>query len=153
MPPRISLTELYSMNERKKTARHVCFDHILEQCHRRIRTVASYGGMTAFFTVPGVIVGFPLYSVHQALEYVVDSLRETGFLVQLLPPPHIAVIYISWEPEELRGAAGGRRLAPGLAAPGAAAAAAAAAPAPRRPGISVSPAVSIGRTGKPLRLF
>jgi hypothetical protein len=36
------------------------------------------------------------------MNYVVDKLRKNGFLIQILPPPHICVIYISWDPNELK---------------------------------------------------
>lgn len=89
------------MRQEKKKIRTVCFDRVLELCHRRIRTIASHGGMNAFFEVPGMLVGYPLYSLEECLDYVIESLRKTGFLVQVLPPPHVAVLYVSWNPEEL----------------------------------------------------
>jgi hypothetical protein len=106
MPPQISLNELYNMRKRKHTSRTLSYDHVLELCHRRVRTVASYGGLNAFYEIPGMIVGYPLFSIHACLEYVVEALRNTGFLVQILPPPHVAVMYISWDPEELKPRAG-----------------------------------------------
>ena len=47
-------------------------------------------------------MGYPLYNLQECLEYVVNALRTNGFLVQILPAPHVAVIYISWDPEELK---------------------------------------------------
>ena len=29
-------------------------------------------------------------------------LRKSGFLIQILPPPQICVLYISWDPNELK---------------------------------------------------
>lgn len=102
MPPHISLHELYVMQKEKKTARTVSFDKILEQCHRRIRTIAAHGGMNTFFEIPGMLVGYPLYNIFECCQYVVEQLRKTGFLVQILPPPHVCVIYMSWDPQELK---------------------------------------------------
>lgn len=102
MPPQISLHELYRMQKEKTNARIICFDRVLELCHRRIRTVASYGGQNTFFEVPGMMIGYPLYNIHECMDYVVDSLRKTGFLVQILPPPNVCVLYVSWDPKELR---------------------------------------------------
>lgn len=102
MPPQISLNELYSMRRKRQTSRNVCFDHIVDLCHRRIRTIASYGGLNAFYEIPGLIVGYPLFNIQDCMGYVIAALRRTGFLVQILPPPHIAVLYISWDPDELK---------------------------------------------------
>lgn len=102
MPPQISLHELYRIQKDKTHARTLCFDRVLELCHRRIRTVASYGGQNTFFEIPGMMLGYPLYNIYDCMDYVIDSMRKTGFLVQILPPPNVCVIYISWDPKELR---------------------------------------------------
>jgi hypothetical protein len=100
--PNISLSELYDMRKRKETNRMKSFDQIMELCHRRIRNIASYGGMNCFYEIPGVLVGFPLYNLEECIQYVVEKLRGTGFLVQLLPPPQIGIVYISWDPQEIK---------------------------------------------------
>jgi hypothetical protein len=102
MPPQINLNDLYSIQKKKAQNRTVCFDKILQLCHNRIKTIASFNGQNTFFEVPGFMIGFPLYNLNEALDYIVNALRKNGFLVQLLPEPHIAVIYISWDPEELK---------------------------------------------------
>ena len=102
MKPQITLTELYRMQKQKQANKTMCYDKVLERCHARIRTAAQYGGLSTFYEVPGMIVGLPLYNIQLCTEYVITKLRETGFLVQLLPPPSMYVIYISWNPEEIR---------------------------------------------------
>ena len=101
MPPQINLQELYNMQKKKIKNRAKCFDHILELCHRRIRNVSSYSGQNTFYEIPGFVVGYPLYNLQECISYIVDALRKNGFLIQVLEPPHIGVIYISWDPREL----------------------------------------------------
>lgn len=101
-PPLITLRELYQMRQDKQKNRTLCFDKVVELCHRRIRNVASYGGLNTFYEVPGMLVGYPLFRVQDATAYLIEALRKVGFLVQVLPPPHVAVVYISWDPQELR---------------------------------------------------
>jgi hypothetical protein len=102
MPPQINLQELYSMQKKKLTNRRKCFDHIIELCHRRIRTVSSYCGQNTFYEIPGFVIGYPLYNLNECIEYVVDALRKNSFLIQILPPPNVGVIYISWDPREIK---------------------------------------------------
>ena len=90
------------MKKQKDLRRTTSFDRILELCHRRVRRVAEHGGLNTVYEIPGMIVGFPLYNVHECTHYLVDVLRKDGFLVQILPPPHIAVVYVSWDPAELK---------------------------------------------------
>jgi hypothetical protein len=102
MAPQISLHELYRMKRQKETNKTLCFDKVLEMCHRRIRNIAAHGGMNTFYEIPGMIVGLPLYNITQCTEYVIEQLRKSGFLVQLLPPPSVFVVYVSWDPEEIK---------------------------------------------------
>jgi hypothetical protein len=90
------------MRKQKETNKTYCFDHVLEKCHKRIRNVASYGAMNSFYEIPSMIVGLPLYDINQCTQYVIEQLRKVGFLVQLLPPPHMYVLYVSWDPEEIK---------------------------------------------------
>lgn len=102
MAPHISLSELYNMKREKEKSKTISFDKVVELCHRRIRTIATYGGMNAFYEIPGMIVGYPLYNIFDCRQYLVESLRKTGFLVQILSPPQHNVVYISWDPEEIK---------------------------------------------------
>jgi hypothetical protein len=102
MPPQININDLYSVQKKKSQKRTICFDRVLEICHNRIKSIAELNGQNTFYEVPGFMMGFPLYNLQECLEYVVDALRKNGFLVQILPAPHVAVIYISWDPEELK---------------------------------------------------
>lgn len=102
MPPQIQLQELYQMKKKKEQAKTFCYDRVIELCHRRIRNIAGYGGQNTFYEIPGMLVGYPLFNIYDCMQYVVESLRKSGFLVQILPPPHICVLYVSWDPEELK---------------------------------------------------
>lgn len=101
MAPTISLHELYRIQSQRRRARVASYDRVLELCHRRVRTVAGYGGLNTFFEVPGLVVGQPLFDLPGCTKHIMASLRDAGFLVQLLPPPHVSVLYVSWDPREL----------------------------------------------------
>jgi hypothetical protein len=90
------------MQKKKLKNRTKCFDYIIELCHRRIRTVSSYCGQNTFYEIPGFVVGYPLYNLSECITYIVEALRKNGFLIQILPPPNVSVIYISWDPRELK---------------------------------------------------
>ena len=102
MAPMIKLQELYSLKNKKDNIKKQAFDRMIELCHRRIRNISHHGGLNTFYEIPGMLFGYPLYDIHDCTKYVVDSLRKNGFLVQLLPPPHVCVIYISWDPADLK---------------------------------------------------
>jgi hypothetical protein len=98
----LTLNELYQVHRLKDVSKKASFKRVLELAHRRIRNVNGYGGLNTFFEIPGMMVGYPLYNIYECLNYVVEELRKAGFLTQILPPPHICVLYISWDPNELK---------------------------------------------------
>jgi hypothetical protein len=102
MAPLINMNELYQLKKKKEQIKNVSFDRIIEMCHKRIKNIAAHGGMNTFYEIPGMLLGYPLYNIYECLDYVVDKLRKNGFLVQVLPPPHVCVVYVSWDPEELK---------------------------------------------------
>lgn len=104
MPPQINLKELHNIQKKKLQLKSVAYDRILELIHRRIKLVASYGGSNTFYEIPGLIVGYPLYNLIDCTNYIINSLRNNGLLIQLLPPPHISVIYISWDKKDTKPA-------------------------------------------------
>lgn len=100
MPPRISLSELYTLKE-KNNAKYTTFDKIIETCHVKIKNTATIGGMNIFYEIPYYVYGKPLYKIKDCIDYVVDSLRKNGLFVQILPEPNPNIIYISWNPNEI----------------------------------------------------
>lgn len=114
MKPHISLSELYQMKRKKENNTRNYFNTVLQKCHSKIRTVAQQGGLNTFYEVPGMVIGLPLYDIKACTEYIIKQLRDSGFLVQLLPPPSVYVIYVSWDPEEIKPM---KKSAPTLSAP------------------------------------
>lgn len=98
--PRITISELLAMRNQKKKHRKESYDQILKKIHNRMRTVAAMSALNCFYEIPPVIMGLPLYNLADATEFVVTTLRGSGFMVQTVPN-HPGVIYISWNPQEL----------------------------------------------------
>ena len=99
MPPKISLSELYSIKDKKEKTRYNTFDKIIEQCHLKIKKTAIVGGMNITFEIPYFVFGAPLYKIDECINYVVNALRNNGLFVQILQPNNI--IYVSWNPSEV----------------------------------------------------
>jgi hypothetical protein len=100
--PQISISELYSMKNDKDKKKYDTFNIILQNCHAKIKKIASQGGLNLFFEIPYVMWGHPLYDINVCVEYIVDALRKNGLLVQILPYPNQNTIYISWSPTDVK---------------------------------------------------
>jgi hypothetical protein len=102
MYPQISISELYTMKNKKDEIKANTFNIIIEKCHAKIKTIAAQGGMNIFYEIPHVLLGYPLYNVNECLEYVAEGLKKNGLLVQTLPYPNNFTIYISWKPVDVK---------------------------------------------------
>lgn len=109
MPVSITLNELYQERRTKERSKKISFDRVLELVHRRIRNVNSYGGLNTFYEIPGMLVGYPLFNVYDCMSHIIEELRVSGFLVQILPPPNVCVLYISWDPKEVKPTNGSKK--------------------------------------------
>lgn len=98
--PKISISELYELRNKKIEHRVNSFDIVLEKAHKRMRTAAANGGLNVFFEVPNFIIGVPLYNFEECIIHIVDALRKGGFLVQMLEQNH-GLLYISWDQQEI----------------------------------------------------
>ena len=94
--------KIIQLKKTKDNIKKKSYDRIIELVHRRIRNIASYGGQNTFYEIPVILIGYPLYNTEDCLNYVVEHLRKNGLLIQILPPPSICVIYISWNPDDLK---------------------------------------------------
>jgi len=106
----INIHELYEI-KKKKELRHLnAFKHILNICNRKIKEVAEHGGMSLYYNIPPVIIGYPLYEHKTCIEYIMKELKKTGLYIALLPPPNSSYIYISWKLQDISSKAKSRLL-------------------------------------------
>ena len=82
MPPRILLSELYTLKDKKEHAKYQTFDKIIEICHKKIKNTATIGGMNIFYEIPYYMYGKPLYKIADCIEYIVSALRNIQFILE-----------------------------------------------------------------------
>lgn len=97
----LSLHELYNITKEKERKKINTYNKILEMSSNKIRNIATHNGFNCFFTIPTFVLGLPLYDQSKCIDYIIDSWRKKGFLVQRLPEPNIYTIYISWAPHDV----------------------------------------------------
>jgi|TARA_Y100000389_G_scaffold197301_1_gene231668 hypothetical protein len=101
MAPQISLNTLYEMKNKKDKIKNATFDEIIHKCHAKIKKTASSGGQFIFFEIPYVLIGKPLYKIGDSVEYIYNALKKNGLFVNVLEPPNINILYISWAPTDI----------------------------------------------------
>jgi len=101
MTSKLSLHDLYEIKKKKDNKLNQAFNIILETCHKKIKSVAEIGGQSLYYTIPPIIIGYPLYKYENCMNYIISSLQKSGLFVSILPQPNNNIIYISWKIEDV----------------------------------------------------
>lgn len=96
----LSIHEVNRYMENKKRENYATFELIYEKCKKMILKYAENEKYRFFFEVPEFILGLPVYKLNDAIEYIVDKLQKSGFLVKYYFPKYV---YISWSFDEING--------------------------------------------------
>lgn len=71
------------MNDKKNKLKKETYYKIFEQVSRRIRVSVDFGAKMAVYTVPGFIIGSPMFDRYKAAMYIRRQLEHRGFDVEL----------------------------------------------------------------------
>ena len=86
---------LHEKNEKKI----LCYDKVLEICHKRILSYTDREKTHCYFEFPEYIIGFPLFDLNACMEHCKKHLVASGFLVIYHFPRKF---YISWDIDEIK---------------------------------------------------
>jgi ABC-type transport system substrate-binding protein len=100
MTSKLSLYDLYEIKKKKDAKLNDAFNIILNSCHKKIKTIAEIGGQSLYYTIPPIIIGYPLYNYSTCVNYIISELKKSGLYVAILPEPNNN-IYISWKLEDV----------------------------------------------------
>ena len=98
---KVSLHELYEIKRKKESKINDAYNVILDSCYKKIKNIAEHGGMTLYYKIPPIIIGYPLYNLNNCVDYIIKALRKSGLHASVLPQPNNSYIYISWKVEDI----------------------------------------------------
>ena len=72
------------------------YNKVLERAHTRIKTTSRQKNneQCCWFVVPEVMIGVPKYDVASCIAFVIDKLKENGFILSYTHPN---LVFISWK--------------------------------------------------------
>lgn len=94
----LNIHDLYKSKDDREDKRKKTFQGVLGKIHAKIRIAAAHDHQALFYTVPEYIVGIPLYSITDCIEFVISSLKNNGFVIRYIYPN---AIYVNWDPKEI----------------------------------------------------
>ena len=96
---KISLHDLYEIKKKKDSKICEAFNVILNGCNKKIKTIAEMGGQSLYYSIPPIIIGYPLYDYNKCLNYIITTLQKSGLFVSVILNKNM--IYISWKIEDI----------------------------------------------------
>ena len=94
----LNIHDLYKSVDQRKENKKKSFESVLKKIHAKIKQAAAHDHFACFYVVPEVIVGIPLYNITECIEYLINALKNNGFIIRFMYPN---TIYINWDPKEI----------------------------------------------------
>jgi len=93
---KINLDDLYKRKQLIDENKIKVFQTILNRIHKKIKITSrqKYDDQFTFYIIPEFLVGIPRYDVASCTSYIIQKLRENGFMIKYTHPN---LIFISWK--------------------------------------------------------
>jgi hypothetical protein len=89
----LSIKDIQKIKSEKDRVRKETFREILKQFDKKIRYAVEVGDPQVFLSVPPLVIGYPMYDVNFATQYIARQLRLLGYTVKELGGPNM---YVTW---------------------------------------------------------
>jgi len=101
---KINIDELYEKKKQYDLNKLALFNKILNRIHVRIKTTSrqKIDEHFCWFIVPEIIIGVPKYDQGACVAYLLDKLKENGFMVRYTHPNTLFISWNHWVPSYVR---------------------------------------------------
>jgi hypothetical protein len=101
---KLNLDDLYERKQQQDLNTLSLFNRILARIHARIKMVSRQQTKDQFcwYIMPETIIGEPKYDYGACTAYVIDQLRENGFIVKYTHPNLLLISWATWCPSYVR---------------------------------------------------
>ena len=100
----MNLDELYERKQQHDLNTIATYNKILNRIHSRIKVVSrqSISGQFCWFVIPEIIIGIPKYDHGACTAYIIDKLRDNGFIIRYTHPNLLFISWKHWIPSYVR---------------------------------------------------
>jgi hypothetical protein len=88
--------EVWDEQEARKQQRMAAMRPVLSQLYAKIRKQAIHSPNAPYvvFEIPTYVFGYPLFQLSEAREYLLTTLRESGFLVWVVDEKYLLISWV-----------------------------------------------------------
>ncbi len=101
---KLNIDELYERKKQYDLNKLDLYNKILNRIHVRIKTTArqKIDEQFCWYVVPEVILGIPKYDQGACIAYIMDKLKDNGFIVRYIHPNTLFICWKNWVPSYVR---------------------------------------------------
>ncbi len=101
---KLNMDELYERKQLRDLNTLDSYNKILNRIHTRIKTVSrnQINEQFCWFIVPEVMIGIPKFDHGACIAYLLDKLRDNGFIVRYTHPNLLFISWKHWIPSYVR---------------------------------------------------
>jgi hypothetical protein len=101
---KLNLDELYETKKQKDLNKLDLYNRILNRVHNKIKHISRQRACEqhCWFLVPEMILGVPRYDNSDCIAYLVQKLRDNGFVVKYTHPNMLFISWQNWVPDYVR---------------------------------------------------
>jgi hypothetical protein len=101
---KINLDDLYERKKQHDLNTLAIYNRILNRIHTRIKTLSRQQTHDQFcwYVIPEMILGVPKYDHESCTAYILDKLKENGFMLRYTHPNMLFISWKHWVPAYVR---------------------------------------------------
>ena len=101
---KINLDDLYERKQQTALNTLKIYNRILQRIHCRIKHLSrtNSNDQHCWYVVPEIIIGVPKYDHNECIVYIIDKLKDNGFVVRYTHPNLLFISWKSWTPGYVR---------------------------------------------------
>ena len=101
---KINMDDLYEKKREIGESKLNLYNKLLERIHTRIKVTSNQkkNEYCCWYVVPEVMIGVPRYDYIECTSYIIDKLKDNGFIVKYTNPNLLFISWNHWVPGYVR---------------------------------------------------
>jgi len=101
---KLNMDELYEEKQKKDLQKVSTYNKLLTRIHSKIKVISKQrlDNQACWYLMPEILIGAPNYDFTECLSYVMQKLKENGFVVKYTHPNLLFISWMHWVPTYVR---------------------------------------------------